>query len=146
MKKNTTISQITVLFINWSCNCIYVLKIPFGNCGSVKQVFKEKIDITQQEASRLSKLESTYDAKTMIIKMKFKPILMFLSKVYCFPYSLSAKLNSIIMKYFLGRDNSVTMTEISENRSEGGHGVPDIPFYMQLLFVNEIKQCIQIKT
>ena len=50
------------------------------------------------------------------------------------------------MKYFLGSDNSITMTEISKNRNEGGYAVLDIPLYMQLLFVKQMKQYILIKT
>ena len=37
------------------------------------------------------------------------------------------------------------MTDISKNRSEGGYGVLDTPLYMQLLFVKQIKNYVQIK-
>ena len=100
----------------------------------MKQLFNEKTDTIQQEVTHLSKIKTTYDAKTMIIKMKLMPMLMYLSKVYCFPHSLSAKLNSIIMKYFLGSDNSITMTEISKNRNEGGYAVIRYPFVYAITF------------
>ena len=135
VKKNSSIPT-DLSFINWNYHRIYVLNIPFGNCVIVKQLFREKNDVIQQEATRLSKVRLTYDAKTMIVKMKFMPKLMFLSKVYCFPLCLSAKLNSIISKFFLGSDASVSVTEISKNRSEGGYGVLDIPLYPNVYWIS----------
>ena len=52
------------------------------------------------------------------------PTLMFLFKMYSLQRSFSAKLNSIILKYFLGPDNnSIAITEITKNRNEGGYGL-----------------------
>ena len=41
VKKNTTMPS-DLFFINWSYDSIWVLNIPFGNCGSAKQLFKKK--------------------------------------------------------------------------------------------------------
>ena len=38
------------------------------------------------------------------------------------------------------------MNEITKNRRNGGHGVMDIPLYMQLFFVQQIKQYVKAKT
>ena len=79
---------------------------------------KKKIEVVQHEAFRLKKIHSTLDAKAMIIKMKFMPMLSFLSKVYCFPCNLFTTLNNAILRHFIGFNKSITMNEITKNRKE----------------------------
>ena len=73
-------------------------------------------------------------------------MLIFLSKVYCFPCNIIATLNDAILKYFIGFNKYITMNEITKNRKHGGYGVMDIPLYMQLFFDKQIKQYITVQT
>ena len=58
-------------FINWINEFINILNVPFSNSVAVKQLFRKQTEIVQHEATRLSKLHSTFDAKAIVIKMKF---------------------------------------------------------------------------
>ena len=60
----------------------------------------------------------------MVIKIKFMPMLIFLSKVYCFPCNLCATLNDAILRYFVGFNKSITMNEIAKNGKDGGVTAP----------------------
>jgi len=67
--------------------------------------------------------------------MKILPMLTFFSRMYCFPNSLSSKLNRIVFNYILPKSTSLTIFELSKPREQGGYQIFDVPVFLQLLYV-----------
>ena len=71
--------------------------------------------------------------------MKIMLILSFLARVYCFPSSMINRLNRIELNYVLLKSCSLIIYELSESRYSGGYDTLDIPLFLELLYVKQVK-------
>jgi len=126
-------------YINWSYDFIEVLNIPFGSQHEIQRLFSAKLQCIKSEIIRLKKFRTTYDAKSIIIRMKILPMLTFVSRIYCFPNSLIRKLNRIVLNYVLPKSTSLTIFELSNPREKSGYQIFDVPVFLQLLYVKQVK-------
>ena len=79
--------------LKWRSDFIDILNIPFGSKQEISRVFSAKISSVKNEVLRLKKINSTFDAKSVTVKMKILPLLSFFSRVYLFPNSMISKLS-----------------------------------------------------
>ena len=78
--------------------------------------------------------------------MKIMPILSFLVRVYCFPSSMTNRLKRIVLNYVLPKSCSLTIYELSKSRDSGGYDILDIPLFLELLYVKQVKNYYLCKT
>ena len=71
--------------------------------------------------------------------MKIMLILSFFARVYCFPSSMSNRLNRIVLNYELSKSCSLTVYEVSKSRDFGRYNILDIPLFLDLLYVKQVK-------
>ena len=72
----------------WRSEFINILNIPFGSKQEISSV---KISSVKNILLRLKKIHSTFDAKSVTVKMKIMPLLSFVSPVHLFPNSMIYK-------------------------------------------------------
>ena len=54
--------------LKWRSDFIDILNIPFGSKQEISRVFSAKISSVKNEVLRLKKINSTFDAKSVILK------------------------------------------------------------------------------
>jgi len=92
----------------------WYINVPFGSHRKIQQTFSKKLCIIKTELFKFRKRKTTFDAKSIIVKIKIMPLLAFISSVYCFPNLSTAKLNRFVLNYVLPKSSSLTMFEISK--------------------------------
>ena len=107
------------------------------------EFFSAKISFVKNEVLRLN---STFDAKSVIVKMKILPLLSFFSRVYLFPNSMISKLNRIAQNFVTPKSSSLTIFELSKTRESGGYDKLDMPLHLQLLYTKQLNQYYLYKT
>ena len=126
---------------------IEVLNLPFGSKREISRIVSRKICQVKTEIFCLKKAKTTYDAKAVIIKMKIMPILSFLARVYCFTSSMINRLNRIVLNYVLPKFCFLTIYKlISLGIPQGMIIILDIPLFLQLLYVKQVKNYNLYKT
>jgi len=116
-----------------------VLNISFGSQHEIQRLLSAKLQCIKSEIIYLKKFRTTYDAKSIIIRMKMLPMLTFVSRIYRFSNSLTRKLNRIALNYVLPKSTSLTSFELSKLREQGGYQIFDVPVFLQLLYVKQVK-------
>ena len=59
--------------LKWRSDFIDILNIPFASKQEISSVFSAKINSVKNKVLRLKKIHSTFDAKSVIVKMKILP-------------------------------------------------------------------------
>ena len=118
----------------WPRGCLGILLVSRKICQDKTEIF------------RLKKARTTSDAKAVIIKMKIMPILSFLARVYCFPSSMINRLYRIVLNYVLPKSCSLTIYELNKSQDSGGYDILDIPLFLELLYVKQVKNYYLYKT
>ena len=85
----------------WRSDFIDILNIPFGSKQEIFRVFLAKISSVKNKVLRSKKIHYTFDAKSVIVKMKILPLLSFFSQVYFYPNSMIFKLTQIQFLVYL---------------------------------------------
>ena len=132
--------------LKWRSDFIDILNIRFGSKQEISRVFSAKISSVKNEVLRLKKINSTFDAKSVIVKMKILPLLSFFSRVYLFPNSMISKLNRIVQNFVTPKSSFLIIFEWSKTRESGGYDILDIPLYLQLLYTKQLNQYYLYKT
>ena len=71
--------------LKWRSDFIDILNIPFGSKQEISRVFSAKISSVKNEVYCQPQEHSTFDAKSVIVKIKILPLLSSFSQVYIFP-------------------------------------------------------------
>ena len=132
--------------LKWRSNFIDILNIPFCFKQEISRVFLAKINFVKNEILRLKKMQSTFNAKSVIVKMKILPLLSFFSQVYLFPNSMIFKLNRIVVNFVTPKSSFLTILELSKTRETGSYDILDISLYLQLLYTTQLNQYYLYKT